>query len=57
MMDATHNVVKGLNGNKAYLYTLLVKNKKINRGTPVAFFMTESAFAVGTSNTGDMRGF
>ena len=43
MMDATHNVTKGLNGNNAFLYTLIVKNKRTNRGTPVAFLMTESA--------------
>jgi hypothetical protein len=44
MMDATHNVTKGLSsGNKAYLYTLIVKNKNIDRGTPVAFLMTVSA--------------
>lgn len=43
MMDATHNVAKGLNGSKSYLYTLIVKNKQINRGTLVAFMITESA--------------
>jgi archaellin len=43
MMDATHNVAKGLNCSKAYLYTLVLKNKKTNRGTPVAFVITESA--------------
>jgi hypothetical protein len=42
-MNATHNVVKVLSGNKSYLYTLIVKNKTINRGTPLAFLMTESA--------------
>jgi hypothetical protein len=44
MMDATHHVTKGMDGNKAYLYTLFVKNKKSNRGTPVAFLMTKSAW-------------
>ena len=43
MMDATHNVVKSLRGKKQYLYTLVVKNKKVNAGTPVAFMMTEVA--------------
>jgi hypothetical protein len=43
MIDATHNGAKGLNGSKAYLYTLVVKNRMSNRGTLVSFMITESA--------------
>jgi hypothetical protein len=43
MMDATHNVIKGFRGKSLYLYTLVVKNKTTQRGTPVAFMMSESS--------------
>lgn len=59
-MDSTHKVVRSLRPDKvkkkiftsAYLYTILVKDRNVQRGIPVAFMICNSVIMYGSKRHG-----